>query len=299
MKLWQALIYFLREAAVSLSRSWQASVVAVFTVTVSLYVSGAFLLATSNLSGAAHQWQRELRVIVYLNEGLEPEDTDDELRALVTEPPWVETWEGVNRAEAAERFEESFPDLAGAVGEAQLPGSLEVAIGSKVPEAELAAWEARLAAHPMVSMVDDDRDWLRTLDRIVVLVRGAGLAVGLGLLVAAALTTASVVRLAAYQYVDEIAVLRLVGATEFYIRGPFYVQGLLQGLLGGALALGLLAISQHLVLARSANSVWLSLLAGRFLGLQQALLMVGTGAAAGLCGALLSLRRESLEVEEG
>ena len=72
--------------------------------------------------------------------------------------------------------------------------------------------------------------------RVTALVRGAGLTLGAILLGAAIFTIASVIRLTAFLYQDEIAVMRLVGATEFFIRGPFYVEGLVQGLLGGALA---------------------------------------------------------------
>jgi cell division transport system permease protein len=298
MTLWQALRYFVREAVDSLVRSWQAGAIAVFTVAISLYVSGAFLLATGNLSRAAEDWQRELRVVAYLQPGLEPEAIDPELRGTLEEPEWVAGWLGVSQAEAASRFQESFPDLAGALGETPLPASLEIAIAATASEAQVSEWQATLAAHPMVSMVDDDRDWLRTMGRLVVLVRGVGIAVGLGLLVAAALTTASVVRLAAYQYLEEIGVLRLVGATEFFIRGPFYVQGLLQGVLGGLIALALLAVSQQLVLARASESLWLSLVAGNFLDAKESLVMIGIGAGAGLVGALASLRKESLRSDE-
>jgi cell division transport system permease protein len=298
MTLGRALAYFLREACVSLVRSWQASAVAVFTVTVSLFVSGFFLLATDNLAEQARSWQREVKVVVYLVDDVDPLALPEDLERLARSPPWLEELAPISVALAAERFAEAFPDLADALGEAPLPASLELVIASDAPTAEVEAWENELRNHALVAMVDDDRDWLRTLSRIVVLARGVGIALGLGLLITAALTTASVVRLAAYQYLDEIAVLRLVGATEFFIRGPFYVQGLLQGALGGAVALVLLLVAQQLLLGRFGDSIWISLVAQRFLGWQESALMIGTGAGAGLFGALLSLRRETLRSEE-
>ena len=92
----------------------------------------------------------------------------------------------------------------------------------------MSAWLAELRRHPAVDMVDDDRDWLRQLELLVAVFRGVGLTLGALLLAAATLTIASVIRLTAYLYRDEIAVLRLIGATEFYIRGPFYAEGLVQ-----------------------------------------------------------------------
>ena len=82
-------------------------------------------------------------------------------------------------------------------------------------------------------MVDDDRDWVAQLEGVLQVIGAVGLGVVAVLMVAAIFTIASVIRLTAYLYRDEIGVMRLVGATELFIRGPFYVEGLLQGLLGG------------------------------------------------------------------
>ena len=98
----------------------------------------------------------------------------------------------------------------------------------------------------------------------------------------------------AYLHSDEIAVLRLVGATEFYIRGPFYAEGLLQGLVGGGLASGGLWAAWSLLHLRGGGSLLGSLLAARFLSPAQIALLILLGGAAGLTGAVVSLRRESL-----
>ena len=91
-------------------------------------------------------------------------------------------------------------------------------------------------------MVDEDRDWLHQLDAFVGILRGVGAVVGLALLGAAVITIGSVIRLTAYLYRDEIAVMRLVGATEMYIRGPILLRRADSRLLGGLVAvLGLYA----------------------------------------------------------
>ena len=87
--------------------------------------------------------------------------------------------------------------------------------------------------------------------------------------------------------------MRLVGATEFFIRGPFYVEGLLQGLLGAGAALGVLYGAYHALAARLGSSLF-TLLTTDFLSGRQIAVLVLLGAAAGLFGAVLSLRRESL-----
>ena len=143
-------------------------------------------------------------------------------------------------------------------------------------------------------MVDDDRDWLGQLRAVVLVIDALGLVLGGVLLVAAIFTISSVIRLTAYLYRDEIAVMRLVGATEFFIRGPFYLEGLFQGLAGGVLAVAAL-LGAHAFLTRGgADSLLMSFLASRFLGPATLLALIGLGGLAGLVGAVSSLRKEDL-----
>ncbi len=89
--------------------------------------------------------------------------------------------------------------------------------------------------------------------------------------------------------------MRLVGATEFFIRGPFYVEGLLQGLLGGLLASGALFGAFQFLHARGGgSSLFATILALDFLSLRQVAFLILLGGAAGLFGAVVSLRREAL-----
>ena len=143
-------------------------------------------------------------------------------------------------------------------------------------------------------MVDDDREWLSQLETVVAVVRAVGLALSAGLLGAAIFTIASVIRLTAWLHNEETSVLRLVGATEFYIRGPFYAEGLLQGLLGGLVAAGGLWAAWRLVRLHNPGSLLATLLLGDFLTAPQLALLIALGGAAGLVGAVASLRREAL-----
>ena len=90
--------------------------------------------------------------------------------------------------------------------------------------------------------------------------------------------------------------MRLVGATEFYIRGPFYAGGLLQGMAGGTLAVAALFATWRLLAPEAAAAGLVSrVLAPGFFSLREVLGLVLVGGAAGLVGALLSLRGEKLE----
>ena len=297
MSFLQALRNFFREAFVNLLRGWKVGLLAVVTIAVSLAIGGVFLLASRNLAASLAEWQSQMRVVIYLR----PETADAELRRLAAEaaaPAWVDGVDAVTAAAARGRFGEIFPSLSNLVEGWQdepLPASLEVRLKTgKIETAALESWLEGWRKHPEVTLVDDDREWLGQVETAAAVLRVIGLVLGTVLVGAAIFTTASVIRLTAFLHNEEISVLRLVGATEFYIRGPFYAEGLVQGLLGGSLATAALYGAWRLVHARTPDTLLTEILAGRFLSFREAALLVLLGGAAGLLGAIVSLRRESL-----
>ena len=294
----QALVYFFRQALSNLARSWKISLLAVLTIAVSVFLGGVFLLVGNNLRYLADQWRQESRLMIYLASEADADDVA-EVRRVVQEKVAPEDVVLVEPAQAEQRFRAAFPNLADLLegwGDQPLPASLEVTADlSTRPETELKPWLDRLRAHAAVQMVDDDREWLGKLGAVILVVEGVAAMIGLILIVTAVFTISSVIRLTAYLYQDEIAVMRLVGATEFYIRGPFYAEGLIQGLTGGALAVLSLLTGHHLMFRDSETpSVFADILAKTFLSTTELLLLVLLGGTAGLVGAVLSLRKETL-----
>ncbi len=304
MTLSRALVYFVTEACLNLLRSWKVSLLAVLTIGVSLFVGGLFQLASGNLAAQLEQWRNETKVIIYLQPGTEPALVEALARQIRATPhTWVTSLETIDPTTAQERFRELFPSLSSLVegwDEEPLPASIEIGLDARQLDTRLfESWLAETRQRPEVSMVDDDRDWISQLETAVLIVRGVGLALALVLLAAAIFTIASVVRLTAYLYQDEINIMRLVGSTEFFIRGPFYAEGLLQGLLGAlSAAAGLFAVHRLLVARFAETSTWANLLTRRFLSPSQLFVLISIGAAAGFFGAIVSLRREKLGATE-
>jgi cell division transport system permease protein len=293
----RAIAYFFREASLNLARSWKISLVAVSTIAMSLFIGGALLLLTTNLRRLVADWRSEAKVVVYLRHGVSLADAAP-LAAELGRQPWSLAVEAVSAEQARHRFAGYFPSVADLVEgweEEPLPASFEVTFDPALSSgAAFDAWLAAVRAEPRVAMVDDDRDWVRQLEGVLQLVRAVGLVVVVVLLAGAIFTIAAVIRLTAYLHRDEIGIMRLVGATELFIRGPFYVEGLLQGLLGGGLAVGGL-YGTHLLLTPHAPGAWLSeALIGSFLPAGQQAALVALGAAAGIAGAVTSLRREEV-----
>ena len=296
MSLLRILLFFVQEAYVNLRRSWKVSLLAVFTITTSVFVGGLFLLLSENLARLLDDWRRQAKVIVYLRSPLPAADRQ-QLIDRIERAAWVEEVQEISAERARQRFGEIFPSLSHLTlewAEEPLPASLEIGLDPAGQRDDaLAGWLADLRRHPAVDLVDDDRDWLRQLRLLVAVFRGVGLTLGVMLLAAATLTIASVIRLTAYLYRDEIAVLRLIGATEFYIRGPFYAEGLVQGAAGGLAAVAGLYAAYRVIRPQSDAALLGTVLVGDFLPLPQLLFLLVLGAAAGLLGAILSVRREA------
>lgn len=290
----RALLHFFREALLNLRRSLRVSLVAVLTIAVSLFVGGAFLLISNNLVNLVDQWRRDTKIIVYMADETTVEQAEL-LRQEIRTKSFVTSIELVSEEGARRRFAELFPGFEDLVERGSLPSSLEIRFQSAENEAaNLANWVEELRRHPGVSVVDDERLWLEQLATLVGVGQGLGFGLGLILFTGAVFTIASVIRLTAYLYNDEIAIMRLVGATEFFIRGPFYVEGLLQGLFGGLLAALALLAGYQAAAARAADSPWASLLLQRFLAPTEIVVLILLGGVGGLVGAVLSLRRERL-----
>jgi len=293
LRFYQALSYFVSEAWVSLLRSWKVTMVAIATIGVSLFLCGAFLVTFRNLSRTVSQWQREVAVVVYLPRDVGRQEVED-LRFVLSAPRWVLDVVEVDAQAAARRFEETFPRLAelARVSEGEIfPPSLEAQVDpARIDRAQFEQWVEGLRGHPAALMVDADQEWLDQLAAAVRLVRAAGIVLGTLLLGAAALTTASLLRLIAHAHREEISIMRLVGATEFYIRGPFYFEGLIQGVAGAAVAVGGIALLFRALPGR--DSFIASLLFAEPARWREIGLVLGVGALIGLAGAVLSLRRE-------
>lgn len=292
--------YFLGEAMSNLWRSWRVSLLAIVTIASSIFIGGTFMLLSGNLDHLAENWRQEAKIIVYLESSSSAGDLN-RVRSLATDPEWVTSVDEISGPEANSRFREIFPsvrDLLESWDEEPMPTSLEMSFKTTQENAgSFDVWLQDLRGDPAVTLVDDDRDWLQQLDAFVGILRGLGLVVGIALLGAAVVTIASVIRLTAYLFRDEIAVMRMVGATELYIRGPFIVEGLIQGLLGGVVALLGLYVGFLALNPRGSTVLLGNVLIDRFLSWQMILALLGVATLAGLFGATVSLRRENLATD--
>jgi cell division transport system permease protein len=289
----RALRYAFGEAGASLWRGRQSALLSTGTIALALFVLGGFLVVTANLERLAAEWSSAAEMSVYLDD----EITDEERKAIesaLTPSDIVAAHEYVSKETALDRFKQTFTDLGesiGTLGENPLPASYEVRLRpGPATEAGVEALSDKLRETPGVSDVRFDRQWLTRLTSAIAVIRGVGLVMGAVLTIAAALTVASVVRLALHARRDEIEIMQLVGAPSAYIRGPFVMEGVIQGGVGALTAVATLAATffalraSYLVPLAAAMNVS----SIRFLPLELALLLVIGGMAVGCAGGLVA-----------
>ncbi|HYO75274.1 MAG TPA: permease-like cell division protein FtsX [Thermoanaerobaculia bacterium] len=287
--------YFLREAIRRIWVSKRTSFVAVAMIAISLLIVGLFLLVAENLGRAAEEWQGKSRVIVYLEPNVTPQQTQALDRFLAARPELANR-RLVSREEALARFKTYFANLSDVVGqldENPFPPSYEIEVNPRLAQSR--AFHQHIGAIRAMSGVDQvqyDWEWIARLKRVVNVINIAGLVAGGVLAIAAAFTIANVIRLTMMLYREEIEIMRLVGATERMIRGPFLIEGFLQGTIGGVVSIALLYIAYEAArrsLAPSASILWGFLFTG-FLPWQKIAGLVAGGMLAGWFGSWLSVR---------
>jgi cell division transport system permease protein len=293
MMMLRALGYFFQEALTSLWRSRLVNAVSVGTIAVSLFVLGAFLTVAGNLGDVVDRWTEKIQVIVYLEDGIE-----DRVRASLEnrlrEDPAVASLDWVSREEALERFRALFRDLSSLpedLGDNPFPASLEVNLRpSHQSPAEVERLAADFADVPGVQEIQYDLLWIERLATGVRLLRGVGAFLGGILVLAGIFTISNVIRLTVYAREDELDIMRLVGATQAYVKGPFVIEGMVQGGLGGLVAAGLLWLTLRWLARDVSSSEMLGRAAFALPSAIAASLVMG-GMVVGIVGSLVSLRR--------
>lgn len=242
--------YAWREGSTSLWRGRRAALVAVAAITAVVFVAGAFLVLSYNARRIVRSWSASAEMSVYLADDAAAGGVQ-ELHRWIEQSGMAQSVEYVSRDEAFRRFQRDFPglaDVAGSASDHPLPASLEILLHPSAASGPVFdAWVADLRGRAGVVDLRYDLEWLSRLQRLVRTIEAIGFAIIAILGLAAALTVASVVRLAAASRADEIDIMRLVGAPLSTIRAPFIVEGLLQGVIGAVGALALLAAGSWIV----------------------------------------------------
>lgn len=271
-----------REALLTFKRSPLLSVLGISTIAFSLFSFGLFALVAINMKDAIRQVEDRVEIRAFTADGT-PQDAIstslDDIRAFpeVSDAGYVSPDSALvkSRTELAE-----FSDVFDAT---ILPGSLEIRINEGFTDpVSVQRLADRIATYPFVTDVQFGEEWVENLHRVrnIVAIVGSGLSIVFAIV--SMLIIGSTIRMAILSRAREIEIMRLVGATNSFVRMPFLVEGIIKGALGGALAIGLLwalhrVMSSYLpdILFLTSQQILLGILIGSSLGLISSQFSIG------------------------
>jgi len=286
-----AFSYALREAFNNLGRNALIVLGAILAVFISLTLTFGTLVFGEIVRVNTLQWAQDVRVIAFLQDDMTAAGTDD-LQHEVSSWPQVQDVFYVSKPDAHEEALVLFSNddaMLRVLGENPdlLPASLRV---QPVDPEDYDLIVTRLESTPGVLQVESADD---AIDAMIALRDGLQimfwlLAVALG--VAAVALIANTIHMAIYARREEIEIMRLVGASNWFVRTPFLIEGALEGLIGGALAVTFIVVAQQLAMDRLEDlPSWINLAIQNDFLLKQGALVLLFGVLAGLIGSSLSL----------
>lgn len=279
-----------REALRTFRRAPALSALAVAAIAFSLFTTGLYALVALNFRNALEGIAERVEIVAFLMRGTPAETVtiaSQDIAAFpeVLEVNYVSEEAALTRAQQElEEFREAYKELA----MNPLPASLEIRL--KPPFRSAAAVRAvadRLAGFPFVDDVRYGREWVERLDQLRRLASIVQFVIGLAFAVVAVAIIGVTIRITVFQRAREIAIMRLVGATNRFIRRPFVLEGAIKGVLGGILAV--LLCWGGFMLFKTALGADLPDL--KFFRPVEMLIMVLFGTLIGLLGSLLSVGR--------
>jgi cell division transport system permease protein len=287
--------YMVRETGTNLVRNLSLTIASILTVAVSLSLVGGAFLLRSAVDNATQQWEGGIEFIVFMQPGASPDQTDAVERQL-EDSTQVDNWVYFDQDETFEEFQNLFrntPQIVESVTPDILPPSFRVVPVDKSAET-IEGLRDVFQSQPGVREVVAAFDSIRTIRNLSNLV-GVGLfVVAAFLLVAAALLILNSIRMAMFARRREIEVMKLVGASNWFIRVPFMLEGVVQGVIGSGFAIGVVFAVQR-VFDSIASDQRFSLFAGLLVDNQQvtftSLLVVVAGVLIGALGSAFAVSR--------
>ena len=288
------LFYFLRKALGNIWTNPFLSLVTLSTIAISMLILGLFSLIYLNVQQSLHQMGGELQITAYLQEAISSEQAKV-LRSKVADWPEVEKITYISKEQALARFRSQLREYAGileGLKENPLPASLELTLMPQYGRSgNIKEFSTRLGRLPGVAEVQYGRKWMAKLRVFVEVMKLVGITVGGLLLIATIFVISNTIKLTFYSRREELEIMRLVGATDFFIKAPFLIEGLLHGLGGALLAAGGLSVLILFLFSHLDLPLRLAVMAGSLPTGQLVAGFLGLGLLLGVLGSMVSLRR--------
>ncbi|GMR05393.1 MAG: permease-like cell division protein FtsX [Thermodesulfobacteriota bacterium] len=283
------LLYMLSDAVRSIRANLATTLFTSVTLGFSLAILSIFFLVFTNINTALSGWGDRTQVVVYLKDSAPP---SKKLKRDVMAMDGVKSVRYISRKDALDELRagmKGHESVLEGVDAAALPASLEIKLADAYGDPGKAGKVVRgLKAMDWAEEVQYSRQWVEQFSSFLRFLELGALFIGVFLALATVFIISNTIRLAVYARKDEIEVLSLVGASEAYIKVPFFIEGVVQGVAGGALAMIILVFARYVLASNIPQyfgfAVEMPLSAPVLLGV-----LVAAGVVMGVAGTLISM----------
>lgn len=270
------------------------TVISVITIALSILIASSFALFFVNAGDVLSLWQKGIRMMIYLKPDTSEAarlDTKYRLQSIAG----VEEAVYISKVEAMQRLRNQMQGhsaLLENLKENPLPDAFQITLRPEARNSDdLRKLAEQIKALPGVAEVEYGQQWIQRFTNMINLFSLAGYAIGGLFFMATVFIVANTIRLVLYSRRDEIEIMRLVGATNRFIKIPFYLQGMIQGGAGTFIGLGLLYLGYFALSSRFDPSVSGGLLTLRFFSAGTCAAIVAGGTIIGWLGCWVSLKQ--------
>jgi cell division transport system permease protein len=285
---------YVRRALVDIKLNKFLNLITIITIALSILVVSTFMLFFQNISNMVETWNHGGRVMVYLDESFTMEmipEINAKLKSLSNTKQvfFISKDVALNNLKKDMNSESIFFET---LSENPLPDAFDVRMGGVSNFEEVTLFAEAIKGIPMVSEVEYGKSWLEKFLSIYSLFKVVGWAISSLFFMIALFITANTVRLAFFSRKEEISIMHLVGATDGFIKTPFYLEGLFQGAIGGITGLLVLLIS-YLSLSSGASDAVASYMFVdiQFLSFKYILIIIAGSTFLGWFGCYISLKQ--------
>jgi len=286
--------HFVKKVLTDIRSNRFLNLITIITISLSILVVSVFLLFFENASRVIESWNQGGRAMIYLNKEFSL-DMLPKLKVKIKTLGDIDEIVYISKAQALDKLKKNMSSQSAflkTLKENPLPDALEIRMKSYNNFEEVQKFAQSIKALEIVEDVEYGQGWLGRFLQIFNLFKITGYAMCTLFFLIALFITANTVRLAFYSRKLEIEIMRLVGATETFIKTPFYIEGLLQGFLGGTLGLIILLITYLMISSGMTQSLASYMYFDvRFLSVKTIVLIIVGSTFLGWFGCYLSLKQ--------
>ena len=285
---------FFKRAIDDIFKNSFLNLITIITISLSILITSAFILFFTNTSDIINSWKKGLRIMAYLEDGLSRTEVDY-LRQAIRSLDGVQNLRYISKEEALNRLESQMQHQASLLEnltENPLPDSFEIRMTAAIESWQrIASLAVQIEKLSHVEEVEYGQQWIGRFIHLFYLFRLAGYAMGGLFFMAAIFIVANTIRLVIYSRQEEVEIMRLVGATDNFIKIPFYFEGFIQGAMGALIGLGMLYLSFSFIISNIEGDILPGIFRLKFLPVSTICAIILGSMLVGWLGCYISLKQ--------